>query len=147
MKGWLLDTNVVSEWTKPNPNSKVVRFLIAAKKSELFTSSVTIAEIRFGIASLEASPRKSALSAWLDQELIAYFDNRFLQITESELISTFNVVDVANRKRQTVTVADALIAGIASYHKLAVVTRNTKDFIAFGIPTLNPWTGERFNGA
>ena len=147
MKGWLLDTNVVSEWTKPKPNLKVANFLVAAKKSELFTSSVTIAEIRFGIASLEASPRKLALSAWLDQELTVYFDNRLLQITEKELIATFEVVNTANRKRQSVTVADALIAGIANHHKLALVTRNTKDFIAFGIPKLNPWTGERFNGA
>jgi toxin FitB len=147
MNGWLLDTNVISEWVKPKPSAKVVSFLSTTKKSGLFTSSVSIAEIRYGIEALENSMRKVELLKWLETELIKYFDDRLLQIKEDELISTFHIVNLANKKRKSVTVADALIAGITRHHKLTLVTRNTKDFVIFNIPTFNPWTGVRFNGA
>jgi toxin FitB len=77
---FLLDTNVVSEWTKPRPNPDVVAFLEARDEDELFLSVISLAELRRGVDRLAAGPRRSLLDDWLRSDLPARFAGRLLGI-------------------------------------------------------------------
>ena len=81
MRGWLLDTNVVSELRRPKPTAAVAEFVTAQRGELLFTTEVTFGEIRFGIEQLEDADRRAEIHLWLDRTLRP-FANRVLAITE-----------------------------------------------------------------
>ena len=80
MTGWLLDTNVLSEWRRPQRDAKVVRFLLAQPIDLLYVSVLTFSEIRFGIELLKDATRRMALTDWLDHELRPMFEGRVLDL-------------------------------------------------------------------
>ena len=80
MNGYLVDTNVLSELTKPSPAAQVEAFL-RQSKNRVFVSVFSIGEIRKGIASLQASNRRAVLADWLDNEIMLWFANRVLPVT------------------------------------------------------------------
>ncbi len=147
MKGWLLDTNVISEWRKPKPSPKVIAFLEAQPRSKLFTSTVCFAELRRGAGMSKDHGSRLKLESWIEVELRNYFQGKTLDMSEDTLILALDIVDKANAARKPVSQVDAWIAATALYHNLCVVTRDVKDLINSGVPVLNPWTSERFNGA
>lgn len=147
MTAWLLDTNVISELRKPAPNPDVTYWVGECARSALFTSTVNIAEIRFGIA-LQAEPvRRQVLQVWLDDLVRPMFEDRILPATEDALVHWRILVDHAGRNRQPAPSADLLIAAIAVINGMPVATRDALAFVSAGVAVLNPWTGERFNGA
>ena len=75
-RGWLLDTNVISEWAKPLPDAAVVRWLDEVDEDRVFLSVVTLAEIRFGIERLAPGRRRAGLDRWLRDELPERFEGR-----------------------------------------------------------------------
>jgi predicted nucleic acid-binding protein len=75
---FLLDTNVVSEWTRPRPNAGVIKWLTECDEDSVFLSVVTIAELRHGIERLSAGRRRNRLDAWLREELVLRFEGRVL---------------------------------------------------------------------
>ena len=77
---FLLDTNVVSEWAKAQPNPGVVRWLAEADEDGLFLSVVTLAELRHGVERLAAGARRKRLQAWIDEELSERFEKRILPV-------------------------------------------------------------------
>ena len=77
---FLLDTNVVSEWTKPRPNAGVLAWLADVDEDRVFLSVVTIAELRHGIERLPAGRRRSRLDEWLNAELMLRFEGRILPV-------------------------------------------------------------------
>src|SRR5881227_861661 len=77
---YLIDTNVVSEWVKPRPNRDVIAWLAHADEEEIFISVCTIAELRFGIASMTKGKRRDQLEDWLRNDLTARFDRRIVAI-------------------------------------------------------------------
>ena len=77
---FLLDTNVVSEWTKPRPDVGVVEFLLTEDEDTLFLSIVTLAELRRGVDRLAAGRRRNRLDDWLRNDLLARFTGRLLGI-------------------------------------------------------------------
>jgi predicted nucleic acid-binding protein len=79
--GFLLDTNVISEATRPKPDAKVIAWLDTADEDLLFISVATIAEINFGIAGMPAGSKQRRLREWLNDELIPRFDRRFARRT------------------------------------------------------------------
>jgi toxin FitB len=145
--GWLIDTNIVSEWIKPKQDRRVVAFLSGEPKASIFMSQMTVAELNRGIYGLPNSTLKSRLSGWLEATLIPDFGSRILSVDEAVLEATLVLADVAKKKQRQVAVADVIIAATAAAHNLIVVTRNIKDFKPLDVPLLNPFTGERFNGA
>lgn len=147
MTGWLLDTNVISELKKPTPNPDVLTWVGALARTALHTSSVNLAEIRFGIVAQAEPVRRQGLQAWLDELVRPLFDDRVLEATEDALLQWRILVDRADRNRQPSPSADLLIAAIATVNSLPVATRDVAPFVSAGIPVLSPWTGERFNGA
>jgi predicted nucleic acid-binding protein len=132
---YLLDTNVVSELRKPKPHGAVLGWFKAMEDAQLHLSSVTIGEIQVGIELTREQDAAKALEieAWLEMVANAY---NVLPMDAQ----TFRVwAQLMHRKSDTVY-EDAMIAATAKVHGLTVVTRNTADFKAFGVPLLNPFT-------
>jgi predicted nucleic acid-binding protein len=147
VSGWLLDTNVISEWRKPRQNPNVAAFISEQPSISLYTSIVCLAEIRKGAEDAISAAESKIISRWLQQTLRPYFGERALGVDEEIVYRALRIVDAGNRKRQSLSIADAWIAATAQAHGLIIVSRNTKDFVRTAVPVLNPWTGERFNGA
>jgi toxin FitB len=137
---FLLDTNVVSEWTKPRPNSGVIKWLSECDEDRVFLSVVTVAELRHGIELLAAGQRRARLDTWLREELLQRFDGRILPI-ETEIADLCGKV-VARREKlgRPIHAMDALIAATASAHDLTLITRNASDFETSVNSILNPWS-------
>lgn len=147
MKGWLFDTNVVSEWSKPKPDNRAVNALSKLPIRKCFVSVVTTLELQQGHALLPTSAKKTVIGKWLRQEYEHAFQSRILPMDERTLIEALKLAQRANAKRFNPGLADTLIAATAIVSGLVVVTRNGRDFLRFEIPLFNPWTGERFNDA
>jgi predicted nucleic acid-binding protein len=134
---FILDTNVVSELRKgkPRPAEAVVQWAKTQQASRLFLTSITIFELERGVLQLERKlpPQGSALRLWLEGIKLR-FGNRVLPYSfETAIIcAALHVPDPRSER-------DAMIAATALQHGFTVVTRNTNDFKATGVPLLNPW--------
>ncbi|MFZ0789012.1 MAG: type II toxin-antitoxin system VapC family toxin [Chromatiaceae bacterium] len=140
MRGWLLDTNVLSELWRKRPEPAVERFVAEQTLSNLYVSEVTIAEIRFGIELIGDFERRSELHRWLDRRLRPLFGRRALPITEDVLLQWRLMIEAGRKRGQTFSHPDILIAATAAEHGLTVVTRNTSEFASAGVAVFNPWT-------
>ena len=140
MRGWLLDTNVVSELRKPKPASAVTAFVAAQTGEQLFTTEVTFGEIRFGIEELEDASRRADIRLWLDRTLRPLFAGRVLAITEDVIVRWKTMVVEGQKRGHTFGQPDLFIAAIAALEDLVVVTRDTGEFVAAGVPAFDPWS-------
>jgi len=138
---WLLDTNVLSEMRRPRPNENVVAFLSAQPLESLFVSTVTFAEIRFGIERVEEAIRRAELNDWLTHRLRPMFDGRALEVSEDVMFKWRLLVEQGRRTRHTFAQPDLIIAATAACHGLTVVTRDIDDFEKARVPIFNPWNG------
>ena len=139
MSGFLVDTNVVSEFVKPHPDARVIRWLAAATPESLFASVVTFGEIRIGIEDLPLSKRRAALEEWLERGLPAWFESNLLPVTKAIADRWGRLTTEAKKRGISITTADGLIAATALEHGLAIVTRNVKDFADSGALIVDPW--------
>jgi predicted nucleic acid-binding protein len=136
---YLLDTNVVSEWTKPRPNAGVVRWLKAVNEEEVFLSVVTFTELRYGIERLAAGSRRKRLDEWLRSELPLRFEGRIAPVDGAVADEWGRLVARHESGGRPIHAMDALIAATAQVHGLTLVTRNTSDFEVSLRSVLNPW--------
>ena len=135
----LLDTNVISEAMKPEPNLAVRNWLDDQAAETLFLSSVTIAELTFGIGALPEGRRRDRLNMALDGVLILFAD----RILPFDADAARRYGDLAVRARTVgrgFPTPDGYIAATASAHKFAVATRDASAFAAAGLTVINPWT-------
>lgn len=139
MSGFLLDTNVLSELTRPEPNTYVVEWLDSVDESLLYLSVLTIGEIRKGLTVLTSGRRRSLLEAWLDTELTARFAGRVLPIDYFVVDRWGRLAGEAQGRGAPLPVIDGLLAATALHHDLTVVSRNVRDFAVDGLSSLNPW--------
>jgi predicted nucleic acid-binding protein len=137
---FLLDTNVVSEWTKPRPDAGVVRWLEEADEDRVFISVVTLAELRHGIEMLPAGARRDRLDVWLTEQVPARFETRVLPVDAETANSWGRVMARGKAEGRPAGTMDAFIAATAERHDLILVTRNVSDFNALGIRLMNPWS-------
>jgi toxin FitB len=141
VRGWLLDTNVVSELRRPKPNSAVSEFVAAQPGEVLFTTEVTFdGEIRFGIEQLEDAGRRSDIHMWLNRTLRPLFFGRVLAITEDVIVRWKTMAVERQKGRQTFGQPDLFVAAIAALEDLVVVTRDTGEFVAAEVPVFDPWS-------
>jgi predicted nucleic acid-binding protein len=134
----LLDTNVVSEAMKPEPHPSVRDWLDAQAAQTLFLSSVTIAELMFGIGTLPQGKRKDRLTAALEG-VLELFEARVLPV-DTEAARRY--ADLATRARAAgagFPTPDGYIAAIAAAHGFAVASRDTAAFTAAGLTVIDPW--------
>jgi predicted nucleic acid-binding protein len=141
VKGWLLDTNVISELRKLNCDERVKAWADSQPPTSLYLSGVTIAEIRYGIERLPTSDRsRRRLEGWLTNELRPWFSDRLLDVDEDVFVVWRRLVEKGKAMRHTFPQPDLFIAATAVLHDLCVVTRNAGDLLRTGAPVLNPWT-------
>ena len=133
----LLDTNVLSELTKPAPSERVTGWL-AENEQRLALSAVTVAELYFGIARLPEGARKAGLLRFW-QTTKEQFKGRIYAFDERAAEVFGDMAAAAERKGQRLNIADAQIAATARVHRMTVATRDYRDFEASGIPLVNPW--------
>ena len=139
---FLLDTNVVSEWVKPQPNPHVVAWLAEVDEDRVFLSVASLAEIRRGIELMPKGKRRDRLFDWLTGDLPARFDGRILDINQ-RIAETWGIVMARGQKAGlNVHIMDAFFAATAEAHRLTLVTRNVQHFLKLGTPLLNPWQPE-----
>jgi predicted nucleic acid-binding protein len=139
MSGFLLDTNVISELVRPRPEPKVTAWIDATDESLLYLSVLTMGEIRRGIASLRDPSRRVGLEAWLDSDLVIRFAHRILPIDHPVADRWGRITAQVAAAKSSLPVINGLLAATAIHHNLTLVTRNTKDVAAAGVPVFNPW--------
>ncbi len=140
MNGWLLDTNVISELRRPRPEARVVAFVAARPLEQLFVSTVTFAEIRYGIEMLGDSIRRTDLNGWLDNKVRPMFDQRVLAVSEDIMFKWRLLVEEGRKTGHTFSQPDLIIAATALHHGLTVATRDTADYSRARVAVFNPWT-------
>ena len=136
---FLLDTNAVSEWTKPRPDPGLVTWLATIDETRAFISVATLAELRDGVERLPNGARRNRLEAWLTGELPMRFKNRVLGVDAETADRWGRMTARARARGRPVEAIDALIAATAERHALAIVTRNASHFSSLGVRLLNPW--------
>jgi len=135
----LLDTNVLSEVQRPAPSAKVLAWLDTIDEDRAFISVASIAELRRGVALLEDGRRRTALAAWLAHDLPERFAGRVLPIDHAVAERWGDLMAQSRRSGVALSVMDGFFAATALVNNLTLVTRNVKDFVAFGVLLLNPW--------
>ncbi|MDE0088040.1 MAG: type II toxin-antitoxin system VapC family toxin [Candidatus Poribacteria bacterium] len=136
MNGFLLDTNVVSELTKNVPNSQVIAFLAA--QNDLWLSIIVLHELDFGLNLLPLGRRRDRISAAL-AAFVTEYEDRILPVDRPEAEQAASLRAQARRSGRVLHLGDALIAGTAKTHNLAVATRNVADFDGLDVDVTNPW--------
>ena len=129
MRGYLLDTNIPSEMTRPRPAPQVERWLDQVDDNALFLSVISLSEILRGITRLPESTRRTQLQTWLDEILRLWFEDRILPVTQSIAERLGRWAGERDSKGLTLPVPDGLIAATALEHNLTLVTRNVRDFV------------------
>ena len=142
MSGWLLDTNVISELRRPRPSARVRSFIASQRLGDLFVSTVTFAEIRFGIEAVGDPIRRSELNDWVLHRVRPMFDQRVLEVSEDVMFKWRLLVEDGRKVGHTFSQPDLIIAATALQHGLTVVTRDTGDYKLARVPLLNPWVDE-----
>ena len=139
MTGFLLDTNILSEFARiGQPNQNVDHWIRETPEESLFASVLTFAEIRRGVELLPAGKRRTQLEEWQD-DLIESFSTRMFPVTKA--VADRWAVLSAQAQHQGITLAnfDGLIAATAIEHDKTLVTRNVKHFSGVAEPLFNPW--------
>jgi predicted nucleic acid-binding protein len=137
---YLLDTCVISEYVKKQPNQQVINWIDAQEESSLFISIITIAEIKKGIVRIEKSQpsRYQKLEKWL-QKLEQRFTNRILPLNGNILDTWAKICGQSEAQGKKLPIMDSLIAATASENNLIIVTRNTSDFGFSSVTVFSPW--------
>jgi toxin FitB len=140
---WLLDTNILSELRRPRPEQKVLAFIASHPLDDLYISVITLAELRFGIELVdEDTQRGSELKEWITRKIRPMFYQRVLPVTEDIMLRWRILVEDGRKRGHTFSQPDLIIAATAAHYGFTVITRDSADFIAAGVPVINPWTAD-----
>lgn len=133
---WLIDTNVLSELRRPQPQPAVLDWFEKHPRRTLYLSVLTLGEIRKGIAKMPPGQRRDALDHWLEQDLAVYFSGRLLPVDAATADAWGQL---SARVQRPLPAIDGLLAATAIRHGMSLVTRNTHDFEDLGLSVINPW--------
>jgi len=134
----ILDTNVLSALMRETPERKIIAWLDAQPRTSVWTTSVTILEIRFGLQILAAGRKRSRLVQAFEEAL----DKIGQRIAPFDAIAAQRAADLMASRQQRgwpVDLRDTMIAGIALAHHATLATRNTVHFEDVGVAVVNPW--------
>lgn len=135
----LLDTNVVSELMRSQPETAVVAWVVAQARTSLFLSAVSEAELRFGVAILPPGQRQARLDHAIDGMIREDFAGRVLPF-DSDAARAYAAIAAARRAAgRPISHADCQIAAIARSRGAAIATRNVRDFDDCGVKVIDPW--------
>jgi predicted nucleic acid-binding protein len=134
----IVDTTVISELMRPSPAPAVLNWVRTHSQRELYTTSVTLAEVRYGIEKLDPGRRKESFKS-AAEEIFAAFDEYVLPFDRAAAIQYATIVSGRERAGLPIDGFDAQIAAVCCTHKAMLATRNGKDFTATGIEITDPW--------
>ena len=140
MSGFLLDTNILSEFKRRGePSPKVASWLKATDPDLLWVSVLSFGEIRKGINRLAPGKRRTELQQWLADDLEEWFEGRLLPITKG-IADKWGILSARSLDQGTpLPSIDGLIAATALEHDLTLVTRNVRNFAGIPLAVFNPW--------
>lgn len=136
----VLDTNVISEPLRPAPSSSVLAWLDRQNIETLFLATISLAELRYGVAALPEGRRKQGLGAALDDRIIALFGSRVLPFDRAAADAYAVVRTRAKAAGVAISAADGYIAATAMAAGFAVATRDARPFVAAGVTVIDPWS-------
>ncbi|MCX2929997.1 type II toxin-antitoxin system VapC family toxin [Mycobacterium sp. CVI_P3] len=136
----LLDTNVLSALMRDTPDPTVVRWLDNQPAESIWTTSVTVFEIRTGIDLLSSSRRRRRLDDTFSQLLAEDLDGRVQSFDLTAALASGTIAASRQRSGRSVEIRDVQIAGIALSRHATVATRNTRHFEGVGVELVNPWS-------
>lgn len=135
----LLDTNVVSEPLRREPDPRVIAWIDAQPMDTLFLSAITVAELRAGVALLPAGKRRSGLQENLETRVLPLFTGRILAFDLSCTQAYAAMLPRARAAGLAIATADGYIAAIAAANGFSVATRDTQPFQAAAVKVIDPW--------
>lgn len=127
----LLDTNVISEPLRPQPNERVVAWLDSLILEDVYLSAITVAELRLGVALLLNGKKKNVLHERLEQSILPLFAGRILPFDEPVAAIYAQIRSYAKTHGKEIAAADGYIAATAKQHSLTVATRDTGSFLQY----------------
>lgn len=137
---FLLDTNVLSEIRRPQPDLQVLAWLDQVDEDRTYLSVITLAEIARGVALMAEGRRRNELAQWLELDLPARFGDRILPV-DTQIALIWGKLLASTRKEGIgLSVMDGWIAATAIALQLTLVTRNTRDFENLPLTLLDPWS-------
>ena len=135
----VLDTNVLSEVGKQVPSARVMAWLDQWQDSDVYITTITEAEIRYGISLMSAGKRRTQLQQFAAGVLDRTFGGRTLPF-DSDAAKRYALIASSQKLAgMTVSVPDAQIAAIAASRGFSIATRNEKHFLHCGVTVVNPW--------
>ena len=135
----VLDTNVLFEALKPTPSGEVLRWLAAQSTASVFTTTITMAEVLYGVEALPSGKRRTRLLAAVESMFAEQFEGRVLPFDEEAARLFASIVASRNAADRPISQMDAMIAAIVRSNRAVLSTRNTADFDRCGIQVINPW--------
>lgn len=136
----ILDTNIVSALMRPEPDSTVVDWLDDQPPESVWTTSITVFEVRLGLEILAAGRRRRQLEEAFEKALEEDFESRVLPFDQAAAQAAGRIAAERRRAGRTVEVRDVQIAGIVSARKATLATRNTRHFEGCGLVLIDPWS-------
>lgn len=136
---WILDTNVVSELMRSEPDPCVVEWVGARPGGSLFLTAVTEAELRYGVALMPDGRRRTEMADALEGMLEQDFSNRILSFDRRAARAYAMIVSSRRKQGRPISQFDGQIAAIAQSRNAGVVSRNEADFVNCEIEIINPW--------
>lgn len=135
----VLDTNVISEPFKPQPNPAVMRWLDAQEPQTLYITTVSLAEMLAGVYKMPEGRRRADLQQLVEKKIQSVFENRILtfDLPATEVFGRINAEACA--VGNPIAFADCAIAAITAAHGFTLATRNIRDFKGTGLEIFNPW--------
>ena len=135
----VLDTNVISELWKVEPNPNVLAWVDAQAIETLYLSAITVAELRYGLATMPEGKRRTIYQELLEQDVLPAFAGRVLAFDQDASKTYADLMARARTEGKAIGKADGYIAATAAAHGLIVATRDISPFVAGGLGVINPW--------
>jgi toxin FitB len=134
----ILDTNILSALMRQVPDTKIVSWLDAQSRMSVWTTSITVLEIRFGLQIMATGKRRSVLSEAFES-LLESMGHRIASFDDDAALHAANLMASRKRRGRTVELRDTMIAGIVLARHASLATRNPTHFEDLTVPVLNPW--------
>ena len=135
----VLDTNIISELMRVNADPGVLGWIASLEPDEVFTTTITQAEILAGLALLPAGRRRDAIASEADRAFARLGPRQILQFDSGAARAYADIIAIRSRVGRPIQPMDAQIAALARSRSATLATRNVKDFSDCGVALINPW--------
>lgn len=135
----ILDTNIISELMKSIPSESVINWLDQQEVAQLYITTISIAEISYGLGALSKGKRRTLLEDAFYKSIMATFKYRILSFDESAAYFYGKIMIQRKQLGSPLSIPDGQIAAIASAHRASIATRNIRDFADCELELINPF--------